>query len=227
MRSYTMSPNWKDFHEDESTKDYFKKLEKFINNEYTDDTIQHFTNIYPPRDKIYRAFDLCPLKDIRVVIIGQDPYHGPGQANGLAFAVDEDAKIPASLRNIIKESKTTDRTLISWAKQGIFLLNTCLTVRESKPASHSGKGWETYTDNAIKYLLNNSDWEKPLIFCLWGRHAENKRSLIEGYDNVAIISTSHPSPLSATKTSRPFLGSEQFQTINDLLRAGGEQPIRY
>ena len=125
----------------------------------------------------------------------------------------------------MKESNASDRTLESWAKQGVFLLNTCLTVREGKPTSHAGKGWETYTQNAIKYLLDNSNIESPLIFCLWGKHAEKNRELIEGYSNVVIISSSHPSPLSASKTSKPFLGSGQFERINENLKAANTPPI--
>lgn len=199
------SASWTNFRNIEKDKEYFKELQKKLDSN-------------DPKDLIYRAFE-TPLNKIRVVIIGQYPYNKPNQANGLAFAVNKDQKIPPTLKNIIKESGTSDQTLCSWAEQGVFLLNTSLTVREI--------GWGQFTDNAIKYLLEYSNVDKPLIFCLWGHHAEEKRSLIKGYDGVTIISSSHPSPLTASKTSRPFTGSNQFERINDILKVAGSSEIRW
>lgn len=218
--------SWKEFHEIEQEKEYFKKLWKFLDYEY-----EEFV-IYPPKDKIYRAFDETPLDKVKVVIVGQDPYHGPNQANGLAFAVEQSQPIPPSLRNILNEATeatevSNTKTLVSWAKQGVLLLNNVLTVRESSPKSHSKKGWEQYTNNAIKYLLQHKS--NVLIFCLWGRDAESKRELIEACDNtnVIILSSSHPSPLAATKTNKPFIGSKQFEKINEILKLHNQETIEF
>ena len=178
--------------------------------------IKNSEKIYPSTENIYKAFNY-PLKNIKIIIIGQDPYHGENQANGLAFAVNNNIKPPPSLKNIMKESVTKDKTLLSWAEQGVFLLNTCLTVAENSPLSHSGKGWEIYTYNAIDYLLNNN--KNDLIFCLWGKNAQllgHKLDLDNRKNVIKIIKTSHPSPLSANKTSSPFIGSDQFKLLNQL-----------
>ena len=212
--------SWKDFHKKETEKEYYKKLEAKVEDLYSPDVL-FFGGTFPPRESIFRCFDETPLDKVRVVIIGQDPYHQPGQANGLAFAVNEGIAAPPSLKNIIKESKCTDQTLVKWAKQGVLLLNTTLTVRESKPMSCSSIGWETYTDNAIRYLLENSDSESPLIFCLWGAHAQAKKSIIKEYEGVKILEASHPSPLSAHIS---FNGCGHFDTINKILESKG-QPV--
>jgi uracil-DNA glycosylase len=158
--------SWIDFHSQEIKKPYYKNLQEKIDYFYSKD-VQFFTGMFPPKELIFKCFDETPLDKVRVVILGQDPYHGKGQANGLAFAVNKKVQIPLSLKNIIKESNCKDTTLLKWAKQGVLLLNTILTVRESKPMSCTNIGWETYTDNAIKYLLEKSDPINPLIFCLW------------------------------------------------------------
>lgn len=218
--------SWKDFHKKETEKEYYKKLEEKINYFYSPDVL-FFGGTFPPKETIFRCFDETPLDKVRVVILGQDPYHQPGQANGLAFAVNEGVTAPPSLKNIIKESKCTDQTLVKWAKQGVLLLNTTLTVRESKPMSCAGIGWETYTDNAIKYLLENSDSEVPLIFCLWGNWAISKKELLKDYDGIVILESSHPSPLSANKTSNPFIGCGHFDKINEILESKDQPTIKW
>jgi len=212
--------SWEEFHKSEIEKAYYKKLQEKIEHFYSDD-VQFFTGTFPPRELIFRCFNETPLDKVRVVILGQDPYHGKGQANGLAFAVNQGIPNPPSLKNIIKESKCTDTTLVKWAKQGVLLLNTTLMVQESKPMSCKGIGWETYTDNAIKYLLEHSDLENPLIFVLWGSHAQSKKSIISKYKGVEIMEASHPSPLSAHIS---FNGCGHFQKINQIFESKG-QPI--
>jgi len=193
--------SWQDFHKQETEKGYYKKLSERIEYLYSED-VQFFSKTFPPKHLIFKCFEETPLDKVKVVILGQDPYHGIDQANGLAFAVNKDVPIPPSLKNIIKESKCTDTTLIKWAKQGVLLLNTTLTVKESKPLSCANFGWEIYTDNAIKYLLDNS--ESDTLFCLWGNESMKKKDIIKNYDSVIILESSHPSPLSANKTSKPF-----------------------
>lgn len=220
--------SWQEFHSQESKEDYYKKVQERIDYLYSD-TVQFITGVFPPKELIFRCFEETPLDQVKVVILGQDPYHQKGQANGLAFAVNEGVPIPPSLRNIIKESKCTDTTLVKWAKQGVLLLNTTLTVMESKPMSCSGFGWETYTDNAIKYLLECSEKE-TIIFCLWGNWAISKKKIIERYkfgDNVIILESSHPSPLSANKTEKPFIGCDHFNKINEILKSKGESIIEW
>jgi uracil-DNA glycosylase len=215
--------SWKEFHSEEQKKDYFTKLQSQIDYLYSDD-VNFFTEVYPPKHLIYRCFEETPLDKVRVVILGQDPYHQKGQANGLAFAVNYGITSPPSLKNILKESKCSDISdtrLTKWTKQGVLLLNTTLMVQESKPMSCAKIGWETYTDNAIKYLLDNSESDMPLIFCLWGSHAQSKKKLIECHDGVVILQASHPSPLSAHIS---FNGCGHFDTINKLLVEKG-QPI--
>jgi uracil-DNA glycosylase len=215
--------SWKEFHSEEILKDYFKKLMERIDYLYSDEA-NFFVNVYPPKDLIYRCFEETPLNLVKVVIIGQDPYHQKDQANGLAFAVNEKTTIPPSLKNIMKESGTDDKTLLKWTKQGVLLLNTTLTVIESKPMSCAKDGWEIYTHNAIKYLIENKKDKDPLIFLLWGKHAQTKKELINEYkcddkcDNIYIFECSHPSPLSANKTSQPFMGCGHFKLVNDTLK---------
>jgi uracil-DNA glycosylase len=215
--------SWKEFHQEEIKKGYYKKVQEKLDYLYSDD-VQFFTGVFPPKESIFRCFDETPLDKVRVVILGQDPYHQKGQANGLAFAVNEGIPLPPSLKNVIKESKCTDTTLVKWAKQGVLLLNTTLTVQESKPMSCAKIGWETYTDNAIKYLLEHSDSENPLIFCLWGAHAQTKKPLISKYDGVKILEASHPSPLSAHIS---FNGCGHFDTINEILESKGQPIIKW
>jgi len=214
--------SWKEFHNSEIEKPYYKELQEKLDFIYSDDA-QFFSKVFPPKNQIFRCFNETPLDKVLVVILGQDPYHGKDQANGLAFAVNKSVPIPPSLKNIIKESNCSDTTLVKWAKQGVLLLNTILTVEQTRPMSCAGIGWETYTDNAIKYLLDNSDCEKPLIFCLWGNWAISKKPLIESmeFSNVFILESSHPSPLSANKTDKPFIRSGHFMKINEILESKG------
>lgn len=212
--------SWKEFHKEETEKEYYIKLQKELDNIYSDD-YAFFSGVYPPKELIFRCFDETPLDQVRVVIIGQDPYHQKGQANGLAFAVNNGIPLPPSLKNVVKESKCTDTTLVSWAKQGVLLLNTTLTVKDSKPLSCSKIGWETYTDNALKYLINNQKPDTCLIFCLWGKWAISKKSLIKNPD-IFILEASHPSPLSAHIS---FIGCGHFDKINEVLVSKGQEPI--
>lgn len=170
--------------------------------------------IYPPKYHVFRAMELCPLDKVKVVILGQDPYHGPGQANGLAFSVNKGITLPPSLRNIFKELesdlriKNTYGDLTSWAKQGVLLLNTVLTVEEGKPGSHYDIGWEKYTDNIIRHLNKKED----IIFVLWGSKAKAKKLLIDEEKHY-ILESAHPSPLSC----QGFFGCRHFSKINDIL----------
>lgn len=202
---------WQDFIKKEQQKDYFINLEIFISNEYKTKTI------FPKREDIYNAFKYSPFDNTKVVILGQDPYHDFNQAHGLAFSVQKGCKIPPSLRNIYKELHSdlgldipTHGDLTKWAKQGILLLNTCLTVEAHKPMSHTKRGWETFTDNVIREL--NKD-PHPKVFVLWGNNAKKKKILISN-PNHLVIESSHPSPLSARHS---FFGSNQFTIINDFL----------
>lgn len=211
--------SWEEFNEQESKKEYFKNLMEEVETLYSDRyKIKGISHVYPERKLIFRAFEETPLSDIRVVIIGQDPYHRKGQANGLAFAVNENQEEPPSLKNITKESGCTDKTLMKWANQGVFLLNTYLCVIDSQPMSCSSIGWETYTNNAVEYLVKNT--KNELIFCLWGAHAQSKKEIINGHKGskkVHILESSHPSPLSAYKTTKPFIGCGHFEKINEIL----------
>jgi uracil-DNA glycosylase len=180
--------------------------------------------IHPPQEQVYRAFELTPYDQVRVVIVGQDPYHGPGQATGLAFSVPRGARVPPSLRNIYTELGTdlqvprpTHGDLASWADQGVLLLNTTLTVREGAAGSHAGRGWERFTDAALNALATRRE---RLVFLLWGRHAQAKASLVDAARHL-VLQAPHPSPLSA---SRGFLGCRHFSQANAYLRdhAGSE-----
>ncbi len=197
----------------------FKKFYRLIENEYNTKTI------FPPKDYIFNALKLTPYKDVKVVIVGQDPYHGENEAHGLSFSVQEGIKIPPSLKNIYKElyddlkvkpSNTGDLT--RWAKQGVLLLNSVLTVEKDKPASHKNIGWEKLTDYIIK-LLNNK--EEPVVFILWGNFAKTKSSLITNPKHL-IIASPHPSPFSARYG---FFGSKPFSKTNDFLVKNNLKPI--
>lgn len=207
---------WKDFIESEQKEEYFKQLNKFLDNEYK------YQTVYPKQSDIYNAFGL-ELKNIKVVILGQDPYHNPNQAQGLAFSSDV---IPPSLRNIFKELEDDygypipeHGNLHSWVEEGVFLLNTVLTVRENQPNSHADQGWEVFTDNVIKYISDHTD---NTVFILWGRNARTKKKLIS--DNHFIIESAHPSPLSAY---RGFFGSKPFSKCNDYLVKIGKKPVNW
>ncbi|MBM7453441.1 uracil-DNA glycosylase [Acholeplasma morum] len=196
----------------ESKKAYFIELLAFIESEYSNKTI------YPPKTNLFQAFKLTPLNQVKVVIIGQDPYHNPNQANGLAFSVNENVTLPPSLKNIYKEiersfgySMSNNGALSSWAKQGVLLLNTILTVEENKPLSHQNKGWETFTLEIIKAL---NALKQPICFLLFGQHAKQYEKHLNN-PNHLVLKTVHPSPLSA---HRGFIGSDVFKKCNDYLK---------
>lgn len=203
----------------EFEKPYYEELREFLKLEYEKETI------YPPKEGIFNSLHYTDYSDVKVVLLGQDPYHGPGQAQGLSFSVKPGVAIPPSLRNIFKElnndlgcSIPSHGYLKKWADQGVLMLNTVLTVREGRAHSHRGKGWETFTDKVIT-LLNER--EKPVIFLLWGKPAQEKMKLIDKEKHV-IITSPHPSPLSAR---RGFFGSRPFSKVNENLRQLGEQEI--
>ncbi|MEM6411360.1 MAG: uracil-DNA glycosylase [Pseudomonadota bacterium] len=181
--------------------------------------------IYPPKDKVFSAFELTPFEAVKVVILGQDPYHGPGQAMGLAFSVPEDVPLPPSLKNIIKEIEAdigshslSSGDLTAWARQGVFLLNTCLTVEDGTAGAHAMLGWEPFTDSAVSALSARRD---HLVFMLWGAHARKKQALIDGHKHL-VLKTVHPSPLSAY---RGFFGCRHFSTANKWLEDRGIAPV--
>lgn len=220
--SIKLEASWKSQLIDEFSKPYMQALSAFLQQEKKAQKV-----IYPKGDEIFKAFELTPFEAVKVVILGQDPYHGPNQAHGLCFSVKPGVKIPPSLLNIYKELKhdlniapVTHGFLESWAKQGVLLLNSVLTVEEGLAASHQGKGWELFTDQVIA-KLNARD--KPIIFVLWGNYAQRKGQLIDKNRHV-VLQSAHPSPLSA---SRGFLGNKHFSTINSLLEAHQMKPIQW
>ncbi|MCA9384427.1 MAG: uracil-DNA glycosylase [Candidatus Magasanikbacteria bacterium] len=217
----TIEASWKKALDAEFGQGYFSTLAEFVKNEYKT------TKVYPAPAQIFRAFDECPFDQVKVVIIGQDPYHGPGQAHGLCFSVGKSIAIPPSLKNIFKEIAddigtplTQDGDLSRWAKQGVFLLNATLTVREGQAGSHQGKGWEKFTDAAIKVI---SDQREGIVFLLWGRYAQQKESLIDTSKHF-VLKTVHPSPLSAYAG---WFGCKHFSKANEYLIAKGKQPIQW
>ncbi len=211
--------SWQTILTDEFEKEYYQKLRNFLKKEYTTQ------KIHPDMYHIYEALELTPYEKVKVVILGQDPYHGVNQAHGLSFSVQPGVKIPPSLNNIYKElqsdlgiSPVKHGNLVSWAKQCVLLLNTVLTVREGQAYSHRGKGWEILTDKIIEKL---NEREKPIVFILWGKPAQEKMKMIDKSRHI-ILTSAHPSPLSA---HRGFLGSKPFSKTNDALMALGETPI--
>jgi len=204
---------------DEFKKDYFLRIQEFINKEYSTKTV------YPPYEEIFNAFRLTPLSKVKVVILGQDPYHEEGQAHGLAFSTPDGRPIPRSLKNIFKEINAEydypipeSGCLEKWAKQGVFLLNTVLTVEDGNANSHSKCGWQTFTDNVIKTLNSQT---QPIVFMLWGKQAEKKKELITN-ENHFVLVTSHPSPFSAR---RGFLGCNHFRLANEYLKENNQKEI--
>ncbi len=204
--------DWKVFLEQEMQKPYFIDLKKFLVEEYA------LHEVYPKKRDLLSALDLTSYKDIKVVIIGQDPYHQPNQAHGLAFSVADNIPLPPSLKNIFKEIETEfgTKTYLSgnlerWAKQGVLLLNTVLTVRRDFPNSHQNKGWETFTKNIIKKVCQK---DEPLVFLLWGKNAHAFESLITNQKHM-VLKSAHPSPLSA---HRGFLGNNHFKLANQYLK---------
>lgn len=211
--------NWQPIIEEAASTPTYQKLREFLKEEYSTYTI------FPTMENIWTAFQWTDYEDVKVVILGQDPYHGEGQAHGLSFSVQPQVKIPPSLRNIYKEleddlgiSPVNHGYLKSWAEQGVFLLNAVLTVRSGEANSHRGKGWEELTDFAIASL---NEREEPIVFILWGASARKKQALIDT-DKHYVITSAHPSPLSA---HRGFLGSKPFSKTNELLEAFGQEPI--
>ena len=210
---------WQDILADETASPSFRQLTAFLKNEWKNE------EIFPPVDKIFTALRLVPYSDIKVVILGQDPYHDDNQAHGLAFSVPDGVKLPPSLRNIYKELESdlgilpsANGNLESWAKQGVLLLNTVLTVRAHNPNSHAGRGWEEFTDSILRKISEKST---PVVFLLWGGKAAKKLPLID-QERHHVIMTAHPSPLSAY---RGFFGSKPFSGINAFLEADGISPV--
>ncbi|MCQ2574727.1 MAG: uracil-DNA glycosylase [Alphaproteobacteria bacterium] len=213
---------WKKALQKEFDKDYFIKLTDFVRNEYLSGK-----TIYPAAKNIFNAFNLCPLDSVRVVIIGQDPYHEPGQAHGLCFSVESGVDLPPSLLNIYKEIESdlgrksvTNGDLTAWAKQGVLLLNATLTVRAHAAASHAGHGWEEFTDSVIKTVAEN---RKNVVYMLWGSYAQKKAEFVDGNNNL-ILKSAHPSPLSAY---RGFFGNHHFSKANKYLVEKGFKPIEW
>lgn len=219
--SVKIEPSWREALEEEFGKEYFKKLVEFVKSEYRAGTV------YPPPGRVFAAFDNCPVGKVKVVIIGQDPYHGPKQANGLAFSVSEEVAIPPSLQNIYKEIESdtgakmpSHGNLERWAKQGVLLLNATLTVRGGSAGSHQGKGWEEFTDAAIKYLAENKN---NLVFLLWGAYAQKKGEFINRHKHL-VLEAPHPSPFSADKG---FFGCRHFTKTNAYLIFHDKEPIEW
>lgn len=216
-----IDPSWKKLLNSEFEKEYFLNLAEYIKNEYSSNTI------YPAGPMIFNAFNQTPFDKVRVVILGQDPYHGPGQAHGLSFSVQDGVSFPPSLKNIFKELKSDldvelpeTGNLTKWADQGVFLLNSVLTVRKSNPGSHAKKGWETFTDSVIKIL---SDKKDNLVFLLWGNYAISKENLIDEKRHL-ILKAPHPSPFSA---DRGFFGCKHFSKTNVYLSKNNISPIKW
>lgn len=219
MAQVKIEESWASQLSSEFNKPYFEQLIQFVKAEYAAGTC------YPPGGLIFNAFNQTPFDKVKVVILGQDPYHGPGQAHGLCFSVNDGVQFPPSLVNIFKEIEAetgipvpNSGNLTRWAQQGVFLLNTCLSVRQHQAFSHSGKGWETFTDAVISKL---SQEREGLVFLLWGAPAGKKASLIDTQKHL-ILRSAHPSPLSAY---RGFFGNHHFTLTNDYLIQHGKQPI--
>ena len=210
--------SWDDLLKEEFKKEYFQNLMNFVKEEYKTKTI------YPKQSDVFNAFRYTDFNDVKVVILGQDPYHGPNQAHGLSFSVSDKVERPPSLNNIIKELYNdlgiikANNDLTSWAKEGVLLLNAILTVEMSKPLSHKDYGWTIFTDEIIKKL---NEREQPIIFILWGSFARSKKEFITNKKHY-IIESAHPSPLSA---SRGFFGSRPFSRTNEILKRLGEKEI--
>jgi uracil-DNA glycosylase len=210
--------DWRKTLADEFKQPYFEQLRSFVENERAEHTV------YPPEEDVFNAFTATPYGKVKVLLLGQDPYHGPGQAHGMCFSVRPGVKPPPSLANMFKELKTDlgceipkHGFLEAWAKRGVLLLNAVLTVRAGEPNSHKDKGWERFTDAVIRALDAR---EKPVVFALWGAYARKKAKLVQG-EQHRVVEGAHPSPLSAAK----FFGSRPFSAINAALEEVGEKPI--
>jgi len=214
-----LTNDWAPIMEEEFQKDYYINMREFLKEEYSSYTI------YPDMYDIFNALHYTNYENTKVVILGQDPYHGPNQAHGLSFSVKPEVSIPPSLKNIYKELQDdigvpipNHGSLIHWAKQGVLLLNTVLTVRKKQPNSHKGKGWEHFTNEVIRKVNVKTD---PVVFILWGRHAQSKEELITAKHHL-VIKSPHPSPFSANKG---FFGSQPFSRTNRFLEKAGRTPI--
>ncbi|MGN0234238.1 MAG: uracil-DNA glycosylase [Bacteroidaceae bacterium] len=221
MADVAIETSWKAVLSDEFAKPYFGELVRFVHAEYSAGLC------FPPGKLIFNAFNSTPFDQVKVVILGQDPYHGVGQAHGLCFSVNDGIEFPPSLRNIFQEIQAetgapvpASGNLSRWASQGVFLLNTCLTVRAHQAFSHSGHGWETFTDEVIRLLSARRD---HLVFLLWGAPAGRKASFIDASRHL-VLKSPHPSPLSAY---RGFFGNRHFLLCNEYLQAHGRQPIQW
>ena len=216
-----IEPSWKKALGEEFDKPYFEKLADYVRGEYES------TTVYPPPRFVFSAFDRCPFDKVKVVILGQDPYHGPGQANGLCFSVADEVAVPPSLVNIYKEiqsdlggSACSSGNLERWADQGVLLLNATLTVRAHQAGSHQNKGWEQFTDAVIRTLSDNKE---GLVFMLWGNYAQKKGAVIDDGKHL-VLKAPHPSPLSAHSG---FFGSKHFSQANTYLIFNGHEPIEW
>lgn len=219
MHNGRVTTDWNPLLRDELTKPYWQSLQRFVADERSRGPV------YPPADDVFAALHLTPYADTRVVLLGQDPYHGPGQAHGLCFSVRRGVPPPPSLVNVFKELQSDlgidppgHGNLEGWARQGVLMLNTCLTVRGGAAGSHHGKGWETFTDEVLRRV---NDKEHPVVFLLWGSPARKKKALID-LDRHVVIESPHPSPLSAHSG---FFGTKPFSRTNDALTAAGLAPI--
>ena len=212
---------WYPWLKEEWDQPYFRQLSAFLKVQYAN------KEIYPPRTQVFSAFEVCDLPDIRVVILGQDPYHEPHQAHCMCFSVNPGIEIPPSLQNIYAELKTdcgcyipNNGYLLSWAKQGVFLLNTVMTVERGRANSHQGRGWETFTDHVIQKINEKED---PVAFLLWGRNARSKIPMIDESKHL-VLEAAHPSPLSAY---RGFFGCRHFSRANAFLKSNGKEPVNW
>ena len=221
MADVRIAEDWKSVLKEEFTKPYFDELVEFVKAEYAS------TTVFPAGRNIFRAFDKCPLDRLKVVIIGQDPYHGEGQANGLCFSVSEGVPFPPSLQNILKEvhddtgaEMPSSGELDRWAEQGVLLLNAVLTVRAHEAASHAGRGWERFTDAVVRAIAERKE---GVVYMLWGNYAQKKGAIADPERNL-ILRAVHPSPLSAY---RGFFGCRHFSMANDYLVKQGKEPINW
>lgn len=221
MADVRIAEDWKAILKDEFSKPYFEELVSFVRDEYAQG------EVFPAGRNIFRAFDKCPFDKLRVVIIGQDPYHGPGQANGLCFSVGDGVPFPPSLQNIFKEVRDdvgspipSTGELERWAEQGVLLLNAVLTVRAHTPTSHSGHGWEEFTDAVVRAIAER---KRGVVYMLWGSYAQKKGAIADPKNNL-ILKAVHPSPLSAY---RGFFGCKHFSAANEYLRSIGSEPIEW
>lgn len=218
MSEIKIDSAWEKVLKPQFSEAYWQTLTTFVREEYQTKTV------YPPGGKIFRAFDLCPFDKVKVVILGQDPYHGHKQANGLSFSVNDGMRLPPSLQNIYQEIKNDlgitpvpSGDLTRWAKQGVLMLNSVLTVLASKPASHAGKGWEIFTDAVIQALNDN---HKHIVYMLWGKYAQNKGAVIDKENNL-VLTSGHPSPYSVSL----FYNKHHFSQCNNYLEKYGMTPI--